>query len=79
LVRGRSRGDLDAVGVGEWFEDQWAVAFLEGVGYLLRVVAVGGHLRERFGPVDDADDCGFDDGVDDCVCAGFVVEVGDQR
>ena len=67
LVRGSESGDLDAVGVGEWFEDQWAVARLEALGRVLWVAAVGGDLRKRFGPVDDAHGCGFGDRVDDRV------------
>ena len=47
LVRGRNRAISTPVGVGERFEDQRAVARLEAVGYLLRIAAVGGHLRER--------------------------------
>ena len=62
--QGPKAGDLDAVGVGEWFENQWAVACLEVVGYLLRVAAVGGHLRQRLSPVDHAHGCGCGDRVD---------------
>jgi hypothetical protein len=64
---GPKSGDLDAVGVGERFKNQRAVACLEVVGYLLWVVAVGGHLGKRLSPVDDANGCSCGDRVDDCV------------